>query len=224
MKSKLASLFILYITILLTSSLFAQTSDCPPCTKDQPASPGKACCGREEYDPETHECCGDKIVEKGKCCRNGGNPTEYDPSKECCESSGVLPKDTISNLDDCPNRVANGTPPSCNGCGTDAIQVSSAPAGCAKCKVSVSFLAACNAHDYCYSTCKSNKGSCDTNFRNDMYDACTTQLTDETCTCGELTSRLNGCKKYANLYANAVGNWGTSAYTTAQKGVCKCCD
>ena len=90
--------------------------------------------------------------------------------------------------------------------------------------ISVSFLSACNSHDYCYSTCKSNKGTCDANFRNDMYNACATQLTDETCTCGELSSRLSVCKKYANLYANAVSIWGTSAYTTAQKEVCKCCE
>ena len=33
-----------------------------------------------------------------------------------------------------------------------------------------------------------------------------------------------GCKKYAKLYAIAVSTLGTSAYTTAQKEVCKCCE
>lgn len=223
MKSKLLISIILCGVAMLLGSVFAQSSDCPPCKKDQPASPGKACCGTEEYDPETHECCGNKVVKKGKCCRKGATPAEYDKEKECCESAGVLPKNQISNLDDCPNRTANGNPPSCNGCGSNG-EFSSAPAGCIPCNISVSFLAACNAHDYCYSTCKSNKSTCDDNFQNSMYSACTTQLTDETCTCGGLADRINGCKKYANIYAAAVRGLGKSAYTTGQKGVCKCCD
>lgn len=217
MKSKLVSLFILYITILLTGTLFAQTSDCPPCTKDQPASPGKACCGREEYDPETHECCGDKIVEKGKCCRNGGNPTEYDPSKECCESSGVLPKDTISNLDNCPNRVANGKPPSFNGC--------SAPIPVAEIFFGTSFTDACNAHDICYSTCNNKKSVCDSNFNTAMAAHCSSTY--------PLPLRLinpkageeyEKCTTAQILYYAAVANANPAGYyIPAQKDVCQCC-
>lgn len=116
MKSKLFIPITLCSATMLIGSVFAQYSDCLPCQRDQPASPGKACCGSNEYNPETHECCGGKIVEKGKCCRKGGTPTEYDKNSQCCENAGVLPKEEISNLNDCPNRTANGNPPSVDGC------------------------------------------------------------------------------------------------------------
>lgn len=111
MKSKLFIPITLCSATMLIGSVFAQYSDCLPCQRDQPASPGKACCGSNEYNPETHECCGGKIVENGKCCRKGGTPTEYDKNSQCCENAGVLPKEKISNLNDCPNRTANGNPP-----------------------------------------------------------------------------------------------------------------
>ena len=209
MKSKLISLFLLYTATLLIGSLFAQTSDCPPCTKDQPASPGKACCGSSEYDPETHECCGNKIVEKGKCCRKGSNPTEYDPNNTCCENAGVLPKTPISNLDDCPNKRANPTYnpwAHVNGCSAP-INVDRA--------FNADFTPACNTHDACYGTCGNNKGGCDDSFYTGMMNIC-----DRTF---GTSSILSNCKIVGAAYYWAVVSFGGSYFNGGQKEGCKCC-
>jgi len=207
MKTKSTIILSLCIAALFICTAFSQTSDCPPCQKDQPASPGKACCGTEEYDPETHECCGGKVVEKGKCCRKGGTPEEYDKESQCCESAGVLPKNSISNLDNCPNKVSKGLAPTVDGC-------SFVPDGP---MANLNFTPACNGHDRCYGTCNAKKSDCDTAFYNDMVAICIN-------TYGPEAAATTTCKALAWTYATGVEWGGGIAYNNAQKTYCKCCE
>lgn len=43
---------------------------------------GQGCCDGQPYDPETHYCCNDVLVE-GECCPSGGCPSGF----ECCFNS-----------------------------------------------------------------------------------------------------------------------------------------
>lgn len=218
MKSKLFIPITLCSATMLIGSAFAQYSDCLPCQRDQPASPGKACRGSNEYNPETHECCGGKIVEKGKCCRKGGTPTEYDKNSQCCENAGVLPKEEISNLNDCPNRTANGNPPSVDGC--------SAPIPVAEIFFQTSFTEACNEHDICYSTCRTQKAVCDSNFNTAMDNHCESTYPSLLRTISPAAAEAyESCLNAKLLYYAAVSNAAPADYyIPAQKEVCKCCN
>ena len=89
-----------------------------------------------------------------------------------------------------------------------------------------SFLDACNKHDKGYSTCNANKATVDSQFRQDMMDAC-----EGAGDCGEegdgiLDVDLNplDCETYAQRYADAVVAAGGSAFDGGQYDGCLCCD
>lgn len=212
---------------MLVGSVFAQSSDCPPCKKDQPASPGKACCGTEEYDPETHECCGNKVVEKGKCCRKGGTPAEYDKETECCESAGVLQKNPISNLDNCPNMVPNPRhTPSSNGCGIPPFVSDGYTMYCNN-TYRADFGPYCDAHDICYDTCKSDRITCDTNFYSGMRSVCETfrsYARSHVGQCPNWPTEYVDCEDDRSYFKSFVVNAGKSAWKSSQKKACNCCN
>lgn len=176
----------------------------------------------------TEDCCtgnGKPSTAGNECCGTGQDSVEHNPKDSCCINEKVRSKtiSTVSDLSKCPNKVAKKNyTPTTNGCGTDDFHVTSKPGGCVPCNVEVDFLPACDAHDICYGTCNTKKSNCDTNFHSAMINACESELTDQTCHCGELASRLNGCKKWANTYKNAVASTN-SPFNNAQVNACQCC-
>lgn len=72
-----------------------------------------------------------------------------------------------------------------------------------------SFESACNNHDTCYETLGRSKGSCDTQFYNEMVSACSAKY--------DTGLRFYGCTKAAGTYHYAVqGSKGRKAYNDAQ--------
>jgi hypothetical protein len=94
-----------------------------------------------------------------------------------------------------------------NGCGPcHGPHVPDNPTGCPD----TSFLGPCNAHDDCYSTCGSNKTTCDENLWEELTEICSMAASD----C------VARCTQNANIYYNAVSGWGQSAWEAAQ--ACSC--
>ena len=110
----------------------------------------------------------------------------------------------------------NYTPPF-NGCGPEngVNLVPNSPLGVA------TFTTACNKHDICYSTCNSNKLSCDSNFFDNMSAICSAEYPGSGVVDG--LGRAY-CLNLARIYAAAVIGGGGSAYKAAQAGACDCCD
>lgn len=99
--------------------------------------------------------------------------------------------------------------PSPNGCGSaGGPPVPDNPTGCSD----TSFLDACNAHDTCYGTCGNNKDICDSGFLDAMLAVCME------------SSCAYACSEAAYGYYDAVHNYGSSAYESAQVEACACCD
>jgi hypothetical protein len=120
---------------------------------------------------------------------------------------------TWEELKNC-NRVDDpSTSPNPNGCSVPPIICfvpdCDNPAGCSD----TSFRGACDAHDICYQTCKSNKGTCDTDFRNAMLDVCMG------------SSCAYACSEFAYAYYSGVsGAEGQEAWEDDQVIACICCD
>lgn len=81
-----------------------------------------------------------------------------------------------------------------------------------------SFLGACNTHDRCYQTCKSNKTKCDKQFYRNMKKVCNKLRGPERRLCG------GKCKMWADIYHIAVDLVGDRAYQGDQVKACACCD
>lgn len=143
------------------------------------------------------------------CC----NGEQYDPSTQCCSSSGIQPKYPISDLAACPNRVAHpGHIPSHNGCG-GGIFVYIIPNSYGE----ASFLGCCNDHDDNYDTCNYSKGTADQTFRSCLQLNCNVYAERDLRT-------YNTCLKVADNYYNAVSSGiGQYFYADAQKQACDCC-
>jgi hypothetical protein len=182
-------------------SVGGTTHNCPDCQK----------CVNNRCEPDL--AAGDPPCCKGK---------KYDTATQCCEAKGVLPKTPISNLDDCPRRVARaGHTPSANGC----TGVPENPNQCGP-----AFTPACNNHDICFDTCRNPKATCDGNFRTDLIALCNTIPPDRTTTVlvgegmpVEINCRAD-CLGNASTYAGVVGAMPAFAfYNPAQKNACQCC-
>jgi hypothetical protein len=96
---------------------------------------------------------------------------------------------------------------------------------------------ACNLHDICYQTCRSDKGGCDTAMRDRIRGtcaaayppACPANLTEEQCQGDDGYMEQRGeCAidtlSYANLYYQGVNLGGGSAYEERQSQYCQCCE
>jgi RHS repeat-associated protein len=80
------------------------------------------------------------------------------------------------------------------------------------------FSSACAAHDHCYSTCGSNKSSCDSTFRDDLYAECPSWW---------LAPIRVACLAAADVYYLAVWGLGGTPFEQAQDQHCaweECCD
>ena len=88
-----------------------------------------------------------------------------------------------------------------NGCGPASF-----PSWLNDAATSVSgFADQCAAHDACYSTCSASRTTCDNEFLDDMEAVCAGSWT---------------CLTLANLYYQAVDEFGASACTSARSGRC----
>jgi hypothetical protein len=85
---------------------------------------------------------------------------------------------------------------------------------------SASFRSACNEHDECYATCGVAKADCDADFRSNLIAACG-NAEDHFNRCGDNFSVL-ACQQMADLFHNAVANFGGGNYDAAQHGACIC--
>ena len=132
--------------------------------------------------------------------QSGGCSVEYPP---------------VDVLGDCPSRRHHpeNSLTYANGCGPEG-----GPSFPNEYSPSASFLDACNQHDCCYGRCNSDKATCDTNFGNQLYQACRSGYP------GLLhTLSFELCMHVAYRYALAVEIVGGAAYNTAQTKDCECC-
>lgn len=138
----------------------------------------------------------------------------YDPEKECCTKGfGPQQKYPIERLYYCTEtRTARpGVQPEPNGCGTKNFPVQSKFG-------KADFTAACNQHDICYDTCKSDKTACNDKFYELMQTECKRAYPVK----GRLQTT---CSEKAYTYRNEGGIAATllGAYDDAQMRVCQCC-
>jgi hypothetical protein len=171
--------------------------------------PDKECCAGSVFvqciDPQTHGCCNGTVYHKETqdCC----NGTVFNKADKCCSPNRTLiPKEPITDLADCPNRVANDRPHEIDGCSWSPDFIIPCPW--------VSITPACNNHDECYQTCGSDKSACDSNLYNDIVAICRAN---------QLTCPLGACESEAVIYYAAVVALGGPAYNNDQKKFCKCC-
>jgi hypothetical protein len=136
----------------------------------------------------------------------------YNPKTQCCTEYGIEPKYPIRYYGRCEKtRVPRaGYKPTSNGCGPAGGP--KVPNGFGK----ASFLDACNKHDRCYGTCRSNRRLCDERFGRRLRRACTN-------TYGEGTRKRARCLDRAESYHDAVIALGSVAYADAQSEACQCC-
>ncbi|MEZ5098570.1 MAG: hypothetical protein R3C15_01920 [Thermoleophilia bacterium] len=178
-----------------------------------------ACVCKDERDPCKGICCkkGEECV-RGECkpyCRNEtarGVSRVYDPETQCCTEHGIEQKYPIRIYERCrKTRVPRpGYEPTSNGCGPKGGPKVSDTFGKA------SFLEACNAHDICYGTCKSDRDACDKRFGKQLRRACRNAY-------GEGTKKRDACLETAKGYHDAVIALGSIAYADAQSEACQCC-
>lgn len=147
----------------------------------------------------------------------------YDPGFQCCEPDGVQQRYPITDLDACPDRVPHpGFVPGFNGCGPEnGVFKYFVPNRIGPWR-NIDFTGACNGHDICYSTCNSEKSSCDTHFFIDMSKACAEAYPKDTWFDRYM---VYNCLILARLYYTAVSRTsvGREAYDDAQKQACDCC-
>ena len=75
------------------------------------------------------------------------------------------------------------------------------------------FGPACQKHDLCYGTCKSDKSTCDDAFEAGMKKACK----------GARGKERAACNDIADDYRTAVTLLAGGNYDDAQREVCDCC-
>ena len=82
-----------------------------------------------------------------------------------------------------------------------------------------SFRPACDAHDICYQTCGSNRETCDSSFRSDLFDICSAFRS--------IRVIYAECIAKASIYYAAVAIAGGIAFESQQDDKCKwesCCE
>lgn len=152
--------------------------------------------------------CGEKPLQADQeCCDTILPVAPFYPEKQCCELAGILDKNTIRRLSDCPHRRPRpGFVPT----GEDCTMSPENPNVCAP-----SFTPACVRHDMCYRTCNKAKQVCDNNFRRDMVGICQ-GVSDRFCRAE--------CMGNANLYFSVVNSApSVFFYDNGQKEGCVCC-
>jgi hypothetical protein len=138
----------------------------------------------------------------------------YDPATQCCTGYGIEQKYPIQNYTRCEKtRVPRpGYTPDVNGCG--AKNGPKVPDHFKK----ASFLAACNAHDRCYGTCRAEKSACDDAFVAGITKACRDAFKKG-------SKNRRDCMETVKTYELGVRLGGTlvGAYDDAQSEACQCC-
>ena len=87
----------------------------------------------------------------------------------------------------------------------------------------VSFLSACDYHDYCYSNCHKGKDDCDKGLRRLAKKACTGAASKKSFSNQkERDDWVAKCDAWANAYYNAVKAAGQNSYENRQKKACEC--
>ncbi len=138
----------------------------------------------------------------------------------------------------CRDQAPNQTP-SFNGCGPaqasswilgaipQGYGLASFAAGQPGCTTGV---CGCNGHDVCYSTCNTDKATCDQKFASDIHKACMLAYPRSTSSGSSPPGGMSDqderacCLSRADLYSKAVtGSQGQKAYDSAQQTVCECC-
>jgi hypothetical protein len=103
--------------------------------------------------------------------------------------------------------------PTVNGCGAEGGSIK-IPQGYG----AADYTGSCNSHDVCYEECFTPKQDCDDVFLEDMYDSCAATYP------GALNGLLRfGCYERANVYYQAVAQFGDDAWVAAQQKACQCC-
>ena len=181
----------------------------------------------------TGKCCGGPCCDEDEVCKDkqcvpacrytspvlGSTQRAYDPKKECCTRTGVQPKFKDFSARACEKTL---TPrpaykPTRNGCGSKDFDVPDTWPARGKGR-KAKFTPACNVHDYCYGTCKSDKDECDKAFCRNLKLACKQTWPDKAD-----RKRRAGCDDRADLYCAGVILAGDSAYWNAQEEACHCC-
>ena len=87
----------------------------------------------------------------------------------------------------------------------------------------VSFLSACDYHDYCYSNCHKRKDDCDKGLRRLVKKACVDAASKKSFSNQkERDDWVAKCDAWANAYYNAVKAAGQNSYENRQKKACEC--
>jgi RHS repeat-associated protein len=87
----------------------------------------------------------------------------------------------------------------------------------------VSFLSACDYHDYCYSNCHKGKDDCDKGLRRLAKKACADAASKKSFSNQkERDDWVAKCDAWANAYYNAVKAAGQDSYENRQKKACEC--
>ena len=87
----------------------------------------------------------------------------------------------------------------------------------------VSFLSACDYHDYCYSNCHKEKDDCDKGLRRLAKKACADAASKKSFSNQkERDDWVAKCDAWANAYYNAVKAAGQNSYENRQKKACEC--
>ena len=87
----------------------------------------------------------------------------------------------------------------------------------------VSFLDACDFHDYCYSDCRKSKEDCDKGLRDRAKKACEEAAKGKTfATDKAKTTWIDNCNQWAEVYYAAVKKLGGSAHKDRQEKACGC--
>lgn len=148
----------------------------------------------------------------GNCLCNG---IVYDSDSGCCTAHGVVQKNPIANLADCPNKVKNATHVcSPNGCGGEGGY--QPPQGFFK----ANFMPACNTHDCCYDTCNGDKAACDNAFLAALQASCQAAYPGT----GVLDGiKRSSCLSAASTYYDFVHAFGQKYFDQAQRQACDCC-
>jgi hypothetical protein len=163
----------------------------------------------------TCRCGGAPLGTGQACCRVGGAGTPYDTAVQCCTPVGVQPKHPIVDLAACPNRVPHpGHVPTSNGCGGAGFPL---PPVVPFVQL---FTPCCDTHDFCYGTCNSDKGTCDSNFLSCMQNRC---VNTYLFTFPPNLTQLSSCLAASYAFYGAVSLAGGSFYDNAQKDACDCC-
>lgn len=109
---------------------------------------------------------------------------------------------------DANERLSQIGDPDMNGCGTNLFNVD---------WYVEEFVYECDEHDMCYSTCDQSKTECDTIFCQGLNGVCMQ-------TFSERYEQRRICLERAQLYCDAVLNFGYDAFTRAQSVHCTCSD